>query len=107
MGGQKTYYPPKTNFDYLKNKDGDYLKDKDELTGIKAFVSDKDLKGNMLKFINSVQSNYFKESTLSFPPTYKLDRKGNEKSCAKKIPATGATARCHGQIGSSTPQEQS
>merc|ERR1712168_845119 len=84
--GQKTYYPPKTNFDYLKNKDGDYLKDKDELTGIKAFVSDKDLKGNMLKFINSVQSNYFKESTLSFPPTYKLDRKGNEKSCAKKNP---------------------
>merc|ERR1739844_635885 len=64
----------------------DYLKDKDELTGNKSFVSDKDLKGNMLNFINSVQSNYYKESTLSFAPTYKLDRKGTEKSCAKKNP---------------------
>jgi len=76
--GQIAYFPPETNFDYLK--------DKDELTGNKAFVSDKDLKGNMLNFINSVQSNYYKESTLSFAPTYKLDRKGTEKSCAKKNP---------------------
>merc|ERR1712212_1115460 len=37
-------------------------------------------------FDEAEESNYFKESTLSFPPTYKVDRKGNEKSCAKKNP---------------------
>merc|ERR1712212_1219379 len=85
--GQKVYFPPEENFDFYF----DYLKKMDELTGSIPWTIMENLEGNMLKFINDVQSNDFKESTLSFAPTYKLDRKGKstykldrkEKSCAE------------------------
>jgi len=85
--GQKVYFPPEENFDFYF----DYLKKLDELTGSVPWTIMENLEGNMLKFINDVQSNDFKESTLSFAPTYKLDRKGKstykldrkEKSCAE------------------------
>jgi len=79
--GQLAYFPPQSNFNYLKPHD--------ELAGNNAFGyfgrSDT-VARNLLGFINSVQSNVFKESPIRFPPTFRVDYKGKEISCRRRNP---------------------
>ena len=66
-----------------------YLKPHDELAGNNAFgyVGRSDtVARNLLGFINSVQWNVFKESPIRFPPTFRVDYKGKEKSCRGRNP---------------------
>jgi len=58
------------------------LKSTDEMVGSDPYGSDK--YGNMLDFINSVQVNVFKESPLTFLPTYKVTESAG--SCGGKTP---------------------
>jgi len=79
--GQLAYFRPQSNFNYLKPHD--------ELAGNNAFgyFGRRDtVARNLLGFINSVQSNIFKESPIRFPPTFKVDYKGKEISCRGRNP---------------------
>jgi len=60
------------------------LKSTDEMVGSDPYGRDKDWGGNMLNFINSVQDNVFKESPLTFLPTYKVTESAG--SCGGKTP---------------------
>lgn len=74
--GQEAYIPEGTDMSALKITD--------EMIGSNPFGRDKDWNGNMLDFINSVQGSVFKESPLTFLPTYKLAKAADK--CDGKIP---------------------
>lgn len=73
---QKDFLPPGTNLQYLKETD--------ELLGTHPYGQSDEWTGNMLTFINSVQKNIFKETSVNFNPTYKLD--SAKGSCGGKSP---------------------
>jgi len=94
---QNSYIPPQMNFskkikvtliseNHQKffRKDMEKLKANDEMSGSTPFGQDEDWQGNLLGFINSVQSKVFKESPLQFPPTYKLAK--DATPCDGKVP---------------------
>merc|ERR1712181_165996 len=53
------------------------LKSRDEMKGSVPFGTDDEWSGNLLDYINSIQSATFKESTVNFPPTYKVVKAEN------------------------------
>jgi len=71
-------------FTDANKKDMEKLKANDEMSGSTPFGQDEDWQGNLLGFINSVQSKVFKESPLQFRPTYKLAK--DATSCDGKVP---------------------
>jgi len=60
------------------------LRATDEMTGSRPYGRDDSWNGNLLKFINTVQSSVFKESPLTFLPTYKVAKAS--ESCDGKLP---------------------
>jgi len=59
------------------------LKAQDEMSGSVPFGTNDDWSGSLLEFINSVQSTTFKESPVSFAPTYKVAK---AEMCSGKRP---------------------
>jgi len=62
----------------------DKMKDQDEMTGSNPYGRSEDWNGNMLAFINTVQTSTYKEMSLKFVPTYKINEA--DENCQGNMP---------------------